>query len=86
MGVLLPAFLTSALVGGEWLASPSGRLGKEHSAPTGRESGFNCDVKIVLMVLVLEYVHIARRSYCFVEISRNTVAVPEGWLDWSDFS
>jgi hypothetical protein len=58
MGALLPAFLVSALVGAEWLALPPGR-----SVPTGQESGFDhALLKIVLMVLALEYVHIARRS------------------------
>jgi hypothetical protein len=67
MGVLLPAFLASAIVGGEWLALPPGLSGKEHSVPTGQKSGFDCDLlKTVLMVLVLEYAHIARRSPCFV--------------------
>jgi hypothetical protein len=56
MGVLLPASLASALVDGEWLILTSGRSGEEHSVPSGQESGFDCNLfKIVLMVLVLEY-------------------------------
>jgi hypothetical protein len=35
-------------------------------------------LKIILMILVLEYVHISRRSHLLVEISRNKVVVPEG--------
>jgi hypothetical protein len=43
------------------------------------EIGFDCNLlKIILMILVLEYVHIARRSHLLVEISRNKVVVPEG--------
>lgn len=42
------------------------------------ESRFDCNLlKIVLMAMALEYLHIARRSDYLAEISRNRVAAPE---------
>jgi hypothetical protein len=51
----------------------------DYSLLFGYEIGFDCNLlKIVLMILVLEYIHITRRSHLLVEIIRNKVVVPDG--------